>query len=464
MVLRQDKGVGLAIGVTILLSAILQSWAYWPGIMIYDAIRQYDQALNGQFDDWHPPSFEWLWRQFLVFHSGPATMLLLQILLYWAGFALLSSWALAERRRGLALAVLACALFPISFALMGAVLKDSLMAGALLTVAGLLAWHERRGGDWPWVMAAALLVCAMTVRFNAFLAGTPLLVGFLPIAQRQTRLRLATVAVLTALPLAAAMPVANRLLHAKRSDVELSLIIYDLGGITEYSGVDAFPALPIADKVAVNHRCYSSVKWDRYAWWDDDPCPIGFDNIRTAFKKSGQSPTLFWAKAVIAHPLAYAEHRIGHFNTNVRLFVRGEIERPVPNQSDPNEWRFQVAPNPVNAAVDRAALWSADTPFGWPVFWLAIALGVLVTQPKRASSKVVAPIALSALLYGTGYLLVSVASEMRYHLWTMVGAMIAATIAIADIVADNSSSRWTALWMFAPAGCVTLAGLAWRLM
>src|SRR5690349_13690595 len=114
------------------MAAAIEAWAYWPGLMTWDSARQYGQAIDGDFDDWHPPTMEWLWRQLLPIHSGPQPMLLLQLLLYWGGFALLAGSALKARRPGLAAALAACAVLPIPFALMGEVLKDCLMAGALL--------------------------------------------------------------------------------------------------------------------------------------------------------------------------------------------------------------------------------------------------------------------------------------------------------------------------------------------
>ena len=153
--------------------------------------------------------------------------------------------------------------------------------------------------------------------------------------------------------------------------VELSLIIYDLGGITEYSGVDVFPALPIADPVAVNHLCYSPAKWDSYAWWVDEPCAIGFENIRAELRASGQSPYRLWATAIAAHPLAYAEHRLRHFNSDIHFLVPGEAVRPVPEQSDPNPWQYRVRPNVVRDIIDRIAIWSsrtlAPTPRSFPM-------------------------------------------------------------------------------------------------
>lgn len=85
--------------------AVIVAFAYWPGLMTWDAVRQYGQVLDRNFDDWHPPAMEWLWLALVPIHSGPQPMLVLQLLLYWSGFALLAGWALAAHRRGVAAAI-----------------------------------------------------------------------------------------------------------------------------------------------------------------------------------------------------------------------------------------------------------------------------------------------------------------------------------------------------------------------
>ncbi len=110
----------------------------------------------------------------------------------------------------------------------------------------MIAW--RREGEWPLrVVAILLLIAAATLRFNAVPACLPLLVVARPAAWRRTWPRLVLTTVIAAIPLALAMPVANKLLHAQRSGVELSLVIYDLGGIGRFAGVDTFPPVGIAE-------------------------------------------------------------------------------------------------------------------------------------------------------------------------------------------------------------------------
>lgn len=414
-------------------ASIVLSLSYWPGLMTWDSIRQYDQAMNGGMDDWHPPLMEWIWSLFIPIKPGPAPMLLLQLALSGAGYALLVGWALKRGKPILAVALAACSLMPLATALMGVIVKDALMAAALLAATGLLAWCGK-GRDWPLRLAAVVLIAlAAGLRFNALPACAPLLVALFGQGARRTPLRLAASAVLASGALALVMPVANHLLGAQKSGVELSLMIFDLGGITEHSHTDVFPPLGVADPVAVNHGCYSPVKWDTYAPWTENICPLGFDPTRAWFAKHGGHAALFWAKAVLTHPLAYAEHRLTHWNINARFLVRGQVERPVLDRSIGNIWGYQVRPNPLLAAADRLARYSALTPLGWPAVWMALALGVLVVAPMLPSRAVILPLALSALLYGLAYGVVSVSSELRYYLWTMIGAALAAVMAISDM-------------------------------
>lgn len=472
---RSGAAITTAVAVVLGAAAIVQARAYWPGLMTWDAIRQYDQATSGDFDDWHPPAMEYLWRQLGAFGSGPAPMLVLQLLLYWSGFALLIGRASASRRHGLAVGLAAAALLPISLALFGAVLKDCLMAGALLTATGLLAWRlpgegsaararspSRRGDAVLRFGVVLLCLFAATLRFNALFASLPLVMAVLPGALARTPSRRVLGGLVATVLLFAAMPLANRAIGAAPSGVELSLVMFDLGGITEGSGVDMFPPLPagkpVADPVAVNRRCYSPVKWDPYSWWVAEPCPIGFEAMRRLLAARHSGPYRLWLGAIAAHPLAYAVHRLRHFNINARFIVADEVERPVQVATIPNIWGYHETPGPALAAIDAAAVGSASTPFGWPAWWMAVALAALILAPGLDCAPLAVPLALSALLYGLDYLVFSVAAELRYHLWTMIAASIAAVLVTADLIRDGAS-RTTVLRSAVAASIPILVGL-----
>ena len=67
-------------------------------------------------------------------------------------------------------------------------------------------------------------------------------------------------------------PFFARLVDANRSGVAASMVLFDLGGITERSGEDVLPPV-VPNQWAVNHGCYSSLLRDTYS----APCPISFE-------------------------------------------------------------------------------------------------------------------------------------------------------------------------------------------
>ena len=426
---------------------------FWPGLMTWDATREYGMALGGPIDDWHPPAMIWLWRRLLPVAPGPMPMLVAQVALYSWGWAMLARWAWRESRPGLATAFGTCAFLPIALALEGAVLKDCLMAGALLGAAGLLAL----GGQWRCVVAITLLLGAATLRFNAFLACLPLVYMALPV-RWQSGCKAAAALGAAAVALLAATPVANRLIGARASHVELSQILFDLGGVTHFARVDAFPPVAgVADPVRINDGCYDPTLWDAYAWWTVTPCPIGWATVGDKLTAPGTSAVGWWLRQIARHPVAYAEHRLAHFNRNLRLWVADGPVQVVPDQPQPNPYGYAPNRSVFTRTIDAAAAVQARLPLGWPAWWLALAAGVLIVSPVLPSRTVAAPLACSALLYGGGYLVLSVASDVRYHLWTMIAALAAVVIAASDGRRVRVSRR-RLLLATAPVVVVTLIG------
>ena len=224
--------------------------------------------------------------------------------------------------------------------------------------------------------------------------------------------------------------------------------------MTEHSGVNVFPDyFEVRDAVAVNHACYRPNKWDSYSDWVDPECPLGFtawnDNVDPAVVR----PYSFWLRAIAAHPIAYAEHRLTHFAINTRILPLADtVERPIPKTGAPNPWGFHTSSNLVTRSIDAVAMTTAHTPLGWPIVWIGLALGTLIASWGLAGARLIAPIALSSCLYGAGYLVFSVAAELRYHLWTEIAALIAVALMVSDpqcAIADDSAGRLCPrLWQY----------------
>lgn len=446
-----------------LAGAVALSLSFWPGIMIWDSGRQYAQALSGHFDDWHPPLMAAIWRLLIPLMPGPGPMLVLQLGLYGGALGCLAyrAWGRGQVRRAIALA--ATGLFPPTLLLMATITKDALMAAALLAAFGLITCAS--GNKLLRTAGIGLVLIAACLRFDAFLAGLPLLLMVMPAHWTGQRGKAALAAAGATALLLLAMPVANRLLHAERSGVELSLVIFDLGGITEHGGGNAFPPLPVANPIAVNHGCYLAERWDSYSWWVDPPCPIRFATVHAAVRHQRINPEIFWIKAILAHPLAYGTHRLEHWNIASHFLVRTSVERWIISASDPNDWGFRAQPNLANRMVS-AAVWAVNaTPLGWPCWWLALSFCLVVLARPLPQSRQMLALAGSALLYGLGNGPFSVAAELRYYCWPMMATLIAAVMFVGQwrqTPAPLRPDRRHQVLAGAPLLLVTVLGLGWR--
>lgn len=445
------------------------AYAYWPGVMIDDARWQYQQSADNAYEDWHPPLMAWVWHHLMPVAPGPAPMLVLQLSLYWAGIAMIAVWL--YRRGSPVLGVLAaCAgWLPASLALMGSVTKDSLMTGTLGCTVGLLLWgRTARAESSRWALGAATifaLLLAAALRANAFLACVPLALAVLPRTFVSTRPRFALAALTSAAIFFVAPGAVARALHADDTDSQLSLIIFDLGGITEHTGLNQFPDLHVANPVAVNRRCYDPFQWDSYSTWARRPCPLGFERFQSLVDEGDTDPRMIWLHAIASHPIAYAQHRLAHFNLSTWFIVPDNPDPPAWKQSVPNPWNFQVMQNPVLEAVDSVANAAAKTPLGWPISWIAIALAVVIICRSAKLDRVVTAVAASAFVYGAGYLIFGVATGMRYYVWTMTGAALAAVLAVSELSRrrsslDRRSALLAAATVLLPTTLAVLARLA----
>ncbi|WP_262408668.1 hypothetical protein [Sphingomonas sp. JC676] len=406
---------------------------FWPGVAMYDSVAQYGQVLSGAYDDWHPPVMARLWA--LIHHAwaGQAPMFALQILLYWVGLGLLAA-ALARRGACLAaIAALALGLWPPFAGWEVAVLKDGQMAGALLAATGLASWWRldgRRLPYWAAALVALLLVYATLLRFNAMFATVPLAIGLFGGARWHRPVpRVAAILVGFALVVALGPAINHSLLGATPSGIERALPIYDLAGIARHAGPEAVPVLPAQVwREAEKRRCITPLLWDPLA--DSDHCGFVSDGLdETA---PGRMLFAAWGGAVLHHPFAYAAHRLAHWNSTMRFWVPWHMPFAEPQwTSEPNTFGLG-SPSRRIEPFQKLAGWLTQGPFGSPMLWFSGALAILTLARPSAGPRhqLANTLALSAVATELGFLLVSIASDIRYHLWAMLAAGLAGLLLV----------------------------------
>jgi hypothetical protein len=439
---------------------------HFPGVMNNDSVSQYRQAVSGQYGDWHPPVMAWLWAQMRMFGNGPAPMLVLHLALYWLGFGLVAD---AMRRAGhvkVALAVTLAGAFPPFLYVNAQVVKDVGMAAAWLAAAGLLFWHrsqQRRIGVAAAVAIAVLLAYGTLVRTNAvFGLGALLVLAFAGGRWlRTSRLIAATVlAAVVALP--AGKLLNEQLFRPKAEHAVQSLFLFDLMGVAVHTG-DPKVIEPRATFTPQELRaCYSPYWWDSLSMWGRCADRVNRPEPNMPTHPDGLASQ--WLRTIAAHPVAYLQHRLAHFNSALLFAVPSKHIRFTP------EYRTgDPALKPLEVVTERDVKLDIvrKNPLVWPATWLAWAVCLLVLLRRHTDDRGVLfarVLAVSALGYSGAYLLIGVATDMRYHYWSML-AVLLATLAATPRLAQLLRRRDGALFASIGVVCAVIAiGVATRLL
>ncbi|ATY31981.1 hypothetical protein CVN68_08340 [Sphingomonas psychrotolerans] len=435
---------------------------FWPGVAHYDSVAQYQQVVSGAYYDWHPPAMARLWTVFYrLGWTGQAPMFALQTLFYWIGLGLVAAALARSGARKAALGVFALGLWPPLLGWQALVVKDGQMAAALLCATGLVAWKRLQGRPLGWSGTAALVLLlgyAALVRSNAIFAVAPLAVGlFAPWRWRDWRRRFVLIGATTLAVLALSPMINHGLFGAEPSDVEATQPLFDIAGIAHRAGPEAVPLLPTTTWRRIEaKRCHSSVLWDIFS--------IGkrCDFIQRGLAGRPRREIFSaWARAIGEHPGSYLSHRFAHWNATTRWFVPWHFPQAVPQaQSLPNRLALG-SPGRQLVVYNRFAGWLANSPAGAPILALGVALAVLaLARPAQSAAHGLAvPLALSATAMELSFLFVSIASDWRYHLWSMLAAWLSAILLVTEPLPKRRA--WIAL---AGLALIALSALAARLM
>lgn len=410
----------LAAAVLLALSLLL----FWPGVVLFDAVDQYRQALSGAYNDWHPPVMARLWRALLAFGPGAGAMLAVQLSAYWLGLGLLAQ-GIGGRR---ALAVLAVGACPVFLGWQGAVLKDGQMVGALVLATGLVGFWRLRGRPLPWpviVLAAVAIAYACLVRANAAFSAIPLVALLLPASvPRAAKAALVVVGVPAAILLSS--PVNFGLLHARDSGVRKVEAIYDLSALAARTGDGAVAGLGAAEVAALQaNHCVKPLFWDPLG-----EVPACIHAIQPLDKRTVGQLYVDLAKAMVRHPVAYVEWRLAHLNSTGRWLVA--MNWPGVKPLAKTERNGLGLTDPASGAA--ASAWQAlagvvaETPLGWPIVWTALGLwglAVALGRPPDPARDLAVALLGSALCQEASFAAISISSDLRYHLWAMIAVALA---------------------------------------
>ena len=393
---------------------------------MYDTVAQYSQVVSGDVDDWHPPIMVRIWQLLQPIDGGTGLMFGLQLLTYAFGFGLIVA---ALMRVGRTRAAILAALLGLSPLLLGwqmVVLKDGQMLGALLAAVAIIMHYRLASKRLPkaaMLTAALLIVYATLVRANALFATIPLAV-FLAPGPRSIFWKVLLAGSIVIVVLGIEPAINTRLLGATSSGVAKSQPMFDLAAIAADTS-NSVPPFSLNERAQIIARhCSKSFFWDPVA----DPGTCGPVTARA--NALGQSELYFdLARAAASHPLVYISHRLAHWNSTERWMIPpGRIGAGPPPEAEPNDEGLATPSSGIVPVWQDIAAFEAGTPLGWPIVWTAISLLLLPVAWSRRNEpegSLALALLVSSAALETSFLVISIASDLRYHLWSMAASALA---------------------------------------
>jgi len=278
--------------------------------------------------------------------------------------------------------------------------------------------------------AMALLLFGVLLRPNALVAA-PLLGAYLlyPINFQVPRAALLYAPIAVTL-LGLQQFIYYGVLHATLQHAAQSIMVFDLGGISHYSGENQFPGDWSGDETnLIIGGCYRPTQWDIY--WTQEPCLFVMQRLEQ--KKLFGTPVIVhaWTRAVTAHPFAYLRHRAAfmwNFLTGSNLTI----------------WTADIA-DPAKPALAGhsgfAALRAVDaalkpSPLSRPGMWLLACLLICALAWRRrdtAAGAFAIATCGSAAVYVLTFFAVGVASDFRYAYGAVLSAIAGAVTLAAPV-------------------------------
>ena len=401
-----------------------------PGYITIDAGYVYAASKDWRFGDWQSPAMSAVWALIDPLAPGAWSMFLLIATAYWLGFGLLAL-AAARRSAWLGVATPLVALAPPAFLFVGMIWRDVLFAVAwLLAVTSTFVVADRAARARLPVQALALALVAFGVllRPNAILAAA-LLAGYIAWPARLDLKRAAILFLPAAVAFYALVPlVYYGVFDAQRQNPLHSLLVFDLGGITRFTGENQFPVSWNREETALlTGKCYDPVRWDTY--WHMAPCPFVMQRLENKDEPIFGTPRLpeAWRRAVAAHPLAYVRHRATFMWT---FLAHSNLVLPI------YDWQGPAAGyasnryfKPLLALHDLLQ----PTVLFRPGFWLLLAIGICaLAWPARAAPAGAFAVGVSAcaIVYVMTFLAVGVAADFRYAYWCVLATLAGAVAAL----------------------------------
>ncbi|MGH8801437.1 MAG: hypothetical protein ACREX6_03970, partial [Casimicrobiaceae bacterium] len=413
-----------------------------PGQYSFDSAYQLWQARSGAFNDTSPVAMTALWSLLLTLVANPASLLWVNLALFWAGLGLcVATVARSPWMRLVLLSLLGFA--PLTLVEMGQLLSDAHLAALLTFATGLAAWGLARRQRTPLFVACAVLVYAGCVRHNAPIAILPfgaiaaqaLLPARAEARERQipgdtgtndaralraigwrTACGAALALALTSVVLGAAL---DRMLAREHATVWPSLALWDLAAISVAHETMLLPPFTHGPGLTADELVATGA-------FDPTSNTLLYQKshsgVRDGLGESYSAPQLralrrAWVAAALRYPGAYLRHRL----RTLWLLIgphRGAIQGTAyfearTSYRDNPPLPAPFAPNAQRRLYALAASLVPTWCFAALPYLIASLLAITVAARHEVPGRVAIAVAVSAIVYTLPLALLAPAAELR---------------------------------------------------
>lgn len=428
-------------------------WPVWPGLMSYDGLLAYQQALRGVHTMLWPPLHTYIFALFQAGHLGPGYVLFAQVFLLFFSANLIFGLFLRRTSQALTamLAMIAlCILVPPVLGSLFAHWRD--VPTASFALAGLALWGL--GGRYrsiPLTVGGVFALClALALRYNAIALIFPLLalivISPLPGRRASSAMRLVVIAAtLIGLSLSWAstrwrlpdlmlLPATGGFAAAQE---------FDLIGISACAGRDYLPP-----EVSSGAPMTS-----RQLRWAYDPRHLQLTLKRKAFvpvlveTDAGGKVQQTWREVVPHEFGCYLSHRTAVFVEQMGM-AKAEVFYPVHNGLDANMDGLKLA-RPAAAGAARSYVTNHSASLWRRPFWLYV-LGLCGVAAAFAARSPLAWTMAAMMTGALGYVgllfLAAPAADARYifpsSIFCIVLIALSAGIALAPRNRIEPPAKW----------------------
>lgn len=423
----------------------------YPGHYPFDSAYQYWQARSGEFSNITPVPMIGLWSVLLAAFGNPASLLCLNLGMFWAGMG----WCLAARKLSfgwLLVVVLAGGLSPLILVQMAHLLSDAHMTAVLVLATGLLARHRPGRSRAGISMALALIVYAGCIRQNSLVAVIPLgaTAAWMMSTLATSRYRLVLAGALaTALIGVAASIAFDRALADERRSLWPMLALWDLAAVSVATDQLLLPHFTHGAGLDVQELRDSGAFDPSSAThlFARSRSGIGSGFIRPYAAAEQRELAAAWWSALREHPREYLAHRL---RTTQLVFGRHDgATAGLAYYTDRSSYRDNpplpeiLFPRAHQGLLDLAARLRPTWIFSaWPYLLAHLVVLILAWRGRQdPRAALVLGVTSSALVYAASFIILAPSAELRFVTWPIVSATLAIVLWFAPMQARHPGAQ-----------------------